>query len=150
VAIANSRLVEFDNGEVAFQWKDYRHESRRKVMRLHADEFVRRFLLHVLPSGFQRIRHYGLLANRCREAKLQRCRNLLSTPAPNPAPEHEPEDYRDRYQRLTGISLWDCPVCKHGRMICIETWLPGSPPRGPPSAATDLSASINASAPRRS
>ena len=136
VAIANSRLVEVTNDEVAFRWKDYRHESRHKVMRLPADEFVRRFLLHVLPSGFQRIRHYGLLGNRSREAKLERCRHLLNAPAPEPMPTREPEDYRDRYQRLTGMSLWDCPLCKHGRMICIETWLPGSAPRGPPSAAT--------------
>lgn len=136
VAIANSRLVEFDDGEVAFRWKDYRHESRQKVMRLRADEFVRRFLLHVLPSGFQRIRHYGLLANRTRDAKLAQCRQLLDLPAPTPAATGEPEDYRDRYERLTGVSLWDCPLCKHGRMICIETWLPGSMPRGPPSAAS--------------
>ena len=136
VAIANSRLLEFADGEVAFLWKDYRHESRQKVMRLQADEFVRRFLLHVLPPGFQRIRHYGLLANRTREVKLQRCRQLLNAPAPASAPAIEPEDYRDRYQRLTGVSLWDCPLCKHGRMTCIETWLPGSMPRGPPGAAS--------------
>jgi Putative transposase/Transposase zinc-binding domain len=136
VAIANSRLVEFDNGEVAFQWKDYRHESQHKVMRLRAYEFVRRFLLHVLPSGFQRIRHYGLLGNRGREFKLERCRRLLDAAAPVGRPADEPEDYRDRYQRLTGVSLWDCPQCKQGRMICIETWLPGSAPRGPPSTAS--------------
>ena len=135
VAISNSRLVEFDNGEVAFEWKDYRHESKHKVMRLPADEFVRRFLLHVLPPGFQRIRHFGLLANRTREVKLQRCRDLLGAPPPAAIPADEPEDYRDRYQRLTGVSLRDCPQCQHGRMICIETWLPGSAPRGPPGAA---------------
>jgi Putative transposase/Transposase zinc-binding domain len=135
VAIANHRLVEFANGEVTFQWKDYRHESRQKLMRLQADEFVRRFLLHVLPSGFQRIRHFGLLANRTRQVKLQQCRQLLNSPAPAAVPADEPEDYRDRYQRLTGVSLWDCPVCKQGRMICIDSWLPGSLPRGPPSAA---------------
>lgn len=92
VAIANSRLVDFDNGEVAFQWKDYRHESRQKVMRLQADEFVRRFLLHVLPTGFQRIRHYGLLGNRSREAKLERCRHLLNAPAPDSGQASESED----------------------------------------------------------
>lgn len=134
VAIANSRLVEFADGAVTFRWKDYRHESRHKVMRLPADEFVRRFLLHVLPPGFQRIRHYGLLGNRSREAKLERCRQLLNAPAPEATPTQESTDYRDRYQRLTGVSLWDCPLCKHERMICIETWLPGSAPRGPPSA----------------
>ena len=135
VAITNSRLVKFDHGEVAFRWKDYRHGSRHRVMRLQADEFVRRFLLHVLPPGFQRIRHYGFLGNRCREYKLKRCRLLLDALAPPPAPDNEPEDYRDRYQRLTGVSLWDYPQCKHGRMLRIETWLPAALPRGPPRAA---------------
>jgi hypothetical protein len=90
---------------VAFAWKDYRHESRRKVMCLDAQEFVRRFLLHVLPTGFQRIRHYGLLANRYRQIKLDRCRQLLGAPAPvielPTAPLELPAaplDYRDRYQ----------------------------------------------------
>ena len=136
VAIANSRLVEFADGRVAFRWKDYRHESRPKVMRLDAQEFVRRFLLHVLPAGFQRIRHYGLLANRTREDKLQRCRQLLNSPAPAAAATEEAEDYRDRYERLTGVSLWDCPQCSRGRMICIETLLPKSLPRGPPATAS--------------
>lgn len=135
VAISNNRLVGFTGEEVVFRWKDYRHESKQKIMRLTADEFVRRFLLHVLPTGFQRIRHYGLLGNRSREAKLEQCRRLLNAPVPDPVPLQEPEDYRDRYQRLTGVSLWDCPLCKRGRMICIETWLPGSQPRAPPSVA---------------
>ena len=77
VAIANSRLVDFNDGSVAFRWKDYRHDSKVGVMRLPAAEFTRRFLLHVLPSGLQRIRHYGLFANRTRCAKLERCRELL-------------------------------------------------------------------------
>jgi len=132
VAIANSRLVAFADGEVAFRWKDYRHESREKVMRLAAGEFVRRFLLHVLPSGFQRIRHYGWLANRSRALKLERCRELLNVPAPAPAPADEPADYHDRYQRLTGVSLWECPHCGRGRMIGIETLRPTTLPRGPP------------------
>ena len=104
-------------------------------MRLEAGEFVRRFLLHVLPSGFQRIRHYGWLANRSRAAKLERCRQLLDVPAPAPVPADEPADYRDRYQRLTGVSLWECPHCRRGRMVCIETLQPGAPPRGPPDVA---------------
>jgi hypothetical protein len=99
-------------------------------MRLGASEFTRRFLLHVLPSGLQRIRHYGLLANRHREAKLERCRQLLEAP-PAPPPE-EPLDYLDRYQRLTGISLRDCPQCGQGQMVRIESLLPGTLPRGPP------------------
>ena len=136
VALANSRLVEFTDGQVSFRWKDYRHESRQKVMRLVAAEFVRRFLLHVLPPGFQRIRHYGLLANHNRALKLQRCRQLLEMPTPAPASADEPADYRDRYQRLTGVSLWDCPHCGRGRMICIETLQPTALPRAPPSLAS--------------
>ena len=132
VAIANSRLVEFTGEDVAFQWKDYRHESRQKVMRLPAEEFMRRFLLHVLPSGFQRIRHYGLLANRHREPKLQTCRQLLM--APPPEPRSAPADYRDRYQRLTGVSLLQCPCCKAGIMVRVEVLLPQSRSRGPPQA----------------
>jgi len=135
VAISNSRLVEFADGKVAFRWKDYRHESQPKVMRLDAQEFVRRFLLHVLPSGLQRIRHYGLLANRNRAANLTRCRELLEVPAPAPAALVEGEDYRDRYLRLTGVSLSDCPQCGRGQMLCIESFLPGMQPRGPPQTS---------------
>ena len=137
VAIANSRLLSLDNAGVAFDWKDYRNESKHKVMRLAAGEFVRRFLLHVLPSGFQRIRHYGLLANRYRELKLARCRQLLHAPPapPPPAPPSEAEDYRDRYQRLTGLSLRDCPQCGRGQMVCIEALLPSAQARGPPGVA---------------
>ena len=64
VAISNNRLINFVEGKVSFRWKDYRHDSRQKVISLDAHEFMRRFLLHVLPGGFQRIRHYGFLANR--------------------------------------------------------------------------------------
>ena len=77
MVISNCRLVDFSEGSVAFRWKDYRQDSKPKVMRLLAAEFTRRFLLHVLPSGLLRIRHYGLLANRTRDAKLERCRELL-------------------------------------------------------------------------
>jgi hypothetical protein len=134
VAISNNRLRQLSDGAVTFAWKDYRHESRNKTMRLHAHEFIRRFLLHVLPSGFQRIRHYGLLANRYREVRLNQCRDLLAAPAPVVVPL-DAEDYRDRYQRLTGASLRDCPHCGHGQMVRIETFLPGTLPRGPPPTA---------------
>ena len=136
VAISNNRLREFSDGAVTFAWKDYRHESRNKTMTLDAQEFIRRFLLHVLPSGFQRIRHYGLLANRYREVRLNQCRNLLAAPAPVVVDELEIEDYRDRYQRLTGVSLRDCPHCGRGQMVRIETFLPGTLPRGPPPTST--------------
>jgi len=132
VAIANSRLVDLSDGSVAFRWKDYRHDSKPKVMRLPAAEFTRRFLLHVLLPGLQRIRHYGLLANRTRAAKLERCRALLGVTPPAPTEQDPDEDYRDRYLRLTGVSLVDCPACKRGRMVCIETLLPKPPAQGPP------------------
>ena len=88
-------------------------------MTLSADEFIRRFLLHVLPDGFQRIRYYGFLSNRHREEKLERCRQLLgpeSADSTTPATE-PPKDYRDRYEELTGVSLRLCPVCRRGQMI---------------------------------
>jgi hypothetical protein len=114
VAIANSRLVGLTEGRVTFRWKDYRHHNKQKVMTLGADEFIRRFLLHVLPDGFHRIRHYGYLANGGRAAKLADCRRLLAVPEPaTPAPAL---DYRERYQQLTGRSLDLCPCCG-GRMI---------------------------------
>jgi len=132
VAISNNRLIDFADDQVRFRWKDYRHESRQKVMPLEASEFIRRFLLHVLPSGFQRIRHYGFLANRYRAVKLDRCRQLLAVPDPVVPLTEAPLDYRDRYQLLTGKSLRDCPKCGQGHMVCIETFLPSAMPRGPP------------------
>ena len=125
VAISNNRLLELEDGSVAFRWKDYRHAAAQKTMTLDADEFIRRFLLHVLPDGFQRIRHYGLLANRYRHAKLTLCRQLLRAPAPPVAPsDAEEKDYRDLYLRLTGRSLRECPVCGKGQMIGLETMPP--------------------------
>ena len=132
VAISNNRLLDFGDGQVRFRWKDYRHESRPKVMCLDDQEFIRRFLLHVLPDGFQRIRHYGFLANRHRAAKLVLCRQLLAEPTPVVEIPDVPIDYRDHYQLLTGRSLRDCPKRGRGHMLCIETFLPGTLPRGPP------------------
>ena len=79
VAIANSRLLSLSDGKVRFTWKDYRAHGKTKVMTLTADEFIRRFLLHALPDGFHRIRHYGFLANGGRSDHLARCRQLLDT-----------------------------------------------------------------------
>jgi hypothetical protein len=108
VAIANSRLISFDHEQVRFRWRDYRHYDKPKTMTLAAGEFIRRFLLHTLPDGFHRIRHYGFLANRHRRANLARCRWLLAAPAPVPP---APADYRERYRQLSGLSLELCPCC---------------------------------------
>jgi hypothetical protein len=96
-------------------------------MTLEAEEFIRRFLLHVLPEGFQRIRYYGFLANRYRGEKLADCRELLGMPSCEPLASEAAKDYRERYEALTGCSLWECPVCHQGRMVVIEI-LPRSPP----------------------
>jgi Putative transposase/Transposase zinc-binding domain len=120
VAISNNRLLDIAEGKVSFRYKDYRHEAQQKTMTLQAEEFIRRFLLHVLPEGFQRIRYYGFLANRYRQQKLARCRDLLDTSQPEPAASKVNNDYRDRYEELTGSSLWQCPVCHQGRMLIIK------------------------------
>ena len=109
VAIANSRLIGIEAGRVRFRWKDYRHHDKQKVMTLEAGEFIRRFLLHVLPDGFHRIRHYGFLANGRRAAKLETCCRLLAVPAPPTA--ETAADYRDHHRRLTGHDLRRCPCC---------------------------------------
>jgi len=98
-------------------------------MALAANEFIRRFLLHVLPDGFQRIRYYGFLANRYREQKLARCRQLLAMPPPEPPDDQAAGDYRDQYEELTGASLTECPACQGGRMVIIEVLKPAKPCR---------------------
>jgi predicted Zn-ribbon and HTH transcriptional regulator len=113
VAISNNRLQELKDGQVTFAYKDYKHEQRQKRMTLSADEFLRRFLQHVLPDGFQRIRHYGLLANRHRAENLARCRELLRLPVPIPPPRL---NYRERYRQLTGQDLLQCPQCRKASM----------------------------------
>jgi hypothetical protein len=120
VAISNNRLVDIEDGAVRFRWKDYRHGDRQKGMTVSAGEFIRRFLLHVLPEGFHRIRYYGFLGNRYREQKLAHCRNLLGMPVPEASGSRAPKEYRDRYEQLTGRSLRQCPACHQGQMIIIE------------------------------
>lgn len=122
VAISNQRLLALSDTHVTFQWKDYRQPHAPKRMTLHAEEFIRRFLLHALPPAFQRIRHYGLLANCRRKQSLVRCRQLLAAPATALLPQ--PRDYRDLYQSLTAHSLNRCPRCATGVMIRIETLAP--------------------------
>lgn len=130
VAIANSRLIAFDDNGVTFRWKDYRAQGRErhKVMTLASDEFIRRFLIHVLPSGFHRIRHYGLFANGGRAENLARVRNLLGVAAT----QHEPGD-ADANADEPPAPLLPCPCCG-GRMIIIELFERGSMPRTRPSS----------------
>src|SRR5664280_1307027 len=134
VAISNHRLLDIEDGQVKLNWRDYRDHNQQKIMTLSAEEFIRRFLLHVLPSGFHRIRYYGFLGNRYRKDKLEHCRQLLGMTPPNESSSHpQPgEDYRDRYEKLTGHSLRECPVCHRGRMITVNLLAKGrSPPAIP-------------------
>jgi len=129
VAISNNRVLDIDNDHVRFQWKDYRHEGQLKTMTLSADEFIRRFLLHVLPEGFQRIRYYGFLANRYRQQKLDQCRRLLGMQLTGEiAASSSEKDYLDRYQDLTGCSLRKCPQCQQGHMVRVSILPPTKTP----------------------
>jgi Putative transposase/Transposase zinc-binding domain len=135
VAISNRRLVALDDdGQVSFRWKDYRQSGRTKpkVMRLPAGEFMRRFLLHVLPDGFHRIRHYGLFANGHRAAMLARCRELLGVP-PASAEVDGGEDQRKR--RDARAEMPGCPCCG-GPMRIIERF-EGSTSRRYPTRKPD-------------
>jgi len=121
IAISNSRLLAIDDGKVRFRWKDYRRDNRHATMTLTADEFIRRFLIHVLPSGFQRIRYYGFLCNRRRQDKLARCRQLLGMANVVPATASGTSgDYRDVYEALSDKSLRRCPSCDDGRLLVIK------------------------------
>ena len=119
VAIANGRLLDCVHGRVRFRWKDYRVRGKSKAMSLDADEFIRRFLMHVLPNGFRRIRHLGFLANPVRAGKLAQISAALD--APEPPPKIDAGDYRERAARLTGRRLDVCPCCG-GRMVDIALW----------------------------
>jgi Putative transposase/Transposase zinc-binding domain len=125
VAIANSRLIAFDERGVFFKWKDYRIEGRDryKVMTLATDEFIRRFLIHVLPRGFHRIRHYGLFAKNSRADNIARARELLTAPNRN----NEPADAAANHNEPA------CPCCG-GRIIIIEVFARGATPRHQPTA----------------
>jgi hypothetical protein len=133
VAIANSRLIALDARGVSFRYKDYRRDgqARYRTMTLAADEFIRRFLLHVLPKGFHRIRHDGLLASPSSKANIARARELIAAPMPavdppaarDTANPDAPSDYRP-----------PCPCCG-GRMMIVEIFGRGGAPRGPPSGA---------------
>jgi len=110
VAISNHRLLAFQNGQVTFRWKDYAHGNKKRKMTLTADEFLRRFLLHVLPKGFVRIRFFGFLANRRRAQLLPICRQLLAAQSTvvSPCPTSPPS-----------LPTWSCPICG-GPMMIIE------------------------------
>ena len=124
VAIANSRLIKLDDGRVSFQWRDYRRRCPQQGHDARGRGVDRRFLLHALPDGFQRIRHYGFLANGCRTDRLALCRRLVDVPAPQP--HAKARDFRERYRQLTGRDLDICSSCG-GTMVRLGALPPSSP-----------------------
>ncbi|MBN4081529.1 IS91 family transposase [bacterium AH-315-C07] len=113
IAISNHRIISIDNNRVSFKYKDYRDKSIPKVMALTAVEFIRRFLLHVLPKGFFKIRYYGLLASRNKKKNLRVCRKLLNA---SPLEKVNDQNWQELLKRLTGFDVIKCPVCKKGQM----------------------------------
>ena len=126
VAISNHRLLRLDDGRVTFRYKDYANHQQQKAMTLDASEFLRRFLLHVLPRRFVRIRHYGLLSNRDRTARLIRCRELLSIEQQEPSTKPVEPENKDGSSPDDGQGP-KCPECQTGRLIMID--LVAAPPR---------------------
>ena len=136
VAISNHRLLSLQDNRVTFQWKDYRseHREKSKAMTLEADEFQRRFLMHTLPAGFQRIRHYGFLANCHRKDKLEFCRGLLTAGASGLLPQ--PDDCRQLKETLTEPEDFHrCPHCRIGSMIRVAVLAPIRWPASPPDTS---------------
>jgi hypothetical protein len=131
VAISNTRLIACDGRGVTFRYKDYRADglARRKVMTLATDEFIRRFLLHILPKGFHRIRHYGLFANTGRAENIARLRELLGSAPPSAEKAASPSQHEPAETVLP-----PCPCCG-GRMIVIEFFERGTQPRYRPRFA---------------
>ena len=127
VAISNHRILKVADGRVSFRYKDYQDQNKQKVMNLAVEEFIRRFLLHILPRGMHKIRYYGLLATRNRKTLLAKARSMLGQ-SPIQHPPKEP--WHTRLERLTGIDPLCCPKCKQGNM---KTKLLLQPGRAPPN-----------------
>jgi predicted Zn-ribbon and HTH transcriptional regulator len=137
IAIANHRIVKVEGGEVRFSYKDYRDSNKRKVMAVPADEFMRRFCLHIVPRRFVRIRYFGLLAHRNKRAALCSCREFYELPVAAPCEKYS---WQDVLRRVTGIETSICPACKQGWLV--ETFQPGTivwrAPPGPEATACAL------------
>lgn len=126
VALSNDRLVKLEGNEVSFRWRDSADHDKIKLLTLEALEFIRRLLLHVLPSQFVKIRYYGILSHRSRKGKLLRCKKLLGMWIPEQSKELLKETWQDLLTRITGIDPRVCPYCGKGKMIQRETLLPCS------------------------
>ena len=124
VAISNSRIKRVENGNVVFEWKDYREDGKRKLMALPTEEFIRRFMLHILPENFYKIRYYGLLSSRSKQKAIARCRELLGTAAKDREPKQaemvQTCSNRELPSKEISVGYNQCPNCKVGTMHFLE------------------------------
>jgi hypothetical protein len=130
VAISNSRITDLKDDKVTFKWRDYKDNNKPKLMTLDVFEFIRRFLFHVLPNGFVKIRHYGILSNRNRKTKLENCKKLLGVSTQNKLNSKAKETWQELLLRISQVDARICPCCRKGHMVLKETIFPhsGSPP----------------------
>jgi hypothetical protein len=131
IAISNHRILKLEDDKVSFLWRDYSDGDKEKIMTLHASEFIRRFLLHVLPDRFVKIRHFGLLANRRRKDNIALCRELLGICTIVTKDKDTPVTWQELLLKVSGVDVTKCPVCKKGNMIRVEVLYP-SRCNGPP------------------
>jgi hypothetical protein len=124
IAISNQRILQLEEGKVSFRWRDYSDGDQEKIMTVAAQEFIRRFLLHVLPAGFVKIRHYGLLANRNRQNNITLCRKLLGCRTTETPVQDIPATWQEYLLKISGVDVTQCPVCKEGRMFSVDLLLP--------------------------
>lgn len=120
IAISNNRITSMENGKITFRWRDYSDDNKNKLMTLDVFEFIRRFLLHILPDNFIKIRHYGILSNASRKTKLKKCQELLNVEE-KVVQESTNKPWEELYFELTGIDLRLCPCCEKGKMVRRET-----------------------------
>ncbi|MFT9497904.1 IS91 family transposase [Anaerosolibacter sp.] len=130
VAISNHRIVKLENGQVTFWWRDYRDGNKKKLMTLTAEEFIRRFLMHILPSRFVKIRHYGILSNRNRKIKIAKCRVMMGVVLRKDDNPVVKLSVAELLLKLTGVDITRCPCCEKGKMLTKEKPIPKncSPP----------------------
>jgi hypothetical protein len=124
IAISNNRILANQDGKVSFLWRDYAEDNRQKTMTLKADEFIRRFLLHVLPARYVRIRHFGLLANRNRKDNIAACHRMIGDGKTVKKESSRQETWQEQLLRICGIDVTVCPICQKGKMCRIEWLLP--------------------------
>lgn len=124
IAISNHRILKLQDGKVSFLWRDYSDGDKQKIMTLNAHEFIRRFLLHVLPDRFVKIRHYGMLANRKRKDNIALCRKCLGSCETETKDKDLPLTWQEHLLKVSGVDVTKCPVCKKGNMVMVEVLHP--------------------------